>query len=254
MKKHADFAAMFGPKAPAGQLSSTRLPKSQKLPQLPNPAKPLTSGAGKVPGSVAGSSRVPGAATAGGTRVPGHPAAGTSAVPGSATPPSKAMSLIGDASTASTYGSHLNAAAKSGLSPLANQAGAVASRIPGSAPAAALGRQAASAVGNSTAGKVLGRVAGKVALPIAVAAEGIGVGSDIYNKGWQQTTNDNAQKLRDIVGFKDGLHTLYKAPLQVLNPIENLQTIAGGITETGLAARDIGRWAGSSLYNWARGR
>jgi hypothetical protein len=254
MRKYADFSEMFGPKAPTGRLASTRLPKSFKMPELPNPAKPLTSGAGVVPGGVAGSSRTPGSSTAGSARVPGNPAAGASAVAGSPTPPSKALDLINDTGTASTYAPHVSAAAKSGLSPLANQAGAAASRIPGSAPAAALGRQAASAVSKSTAGKVLGHVVGKAALPVAVAAESIGVGSDIYNKGWQQTTNDNAQKLRNIAGFKDGWHTLYQAPLQVLNPVQNVQTIAGGITEAGLAARDIGRWAGSSLYNWARGK
>lgn len=119
------------------------------------------------------------------------------------------------------------AASRTGSSPVANATGL--SRV------ATLGRQAAQTGSEAAAVTGLGgtasKVIGKAAVPLAVALESINVGSNLYNKGWDQTTNDTAQKFRDILTFKDGLHTLYQAPLQVLSPVENVQMILGGMTQ-----------------------
>ena len=81
----------------------------------------------------------------------------------------------------------------------------------------------------------------KAAPGIGVALETGSVGYDVYNKGWDNTTNDAAQNIRDIASGKDGLHTLWQAPVQILNPVANAQLIAGGATQT---AGMIGEQAG----------
>lgn len=119
------------------------------------------------------------------------------------------------------------AASRTGASPIANATGLSRAANLGR-QAAQVGSEAATATGiGGTATKVLG----KAAIPLAVAFESVNVGSNLYNKGWDQTTNDTAQKFRDILSFKDGLHTLYQAPLQVLSPVENVQMILGGMTQ-----------------------
>jgi hypothetical protein len=81
----------------------------------------------------------------------------------------------------------------------------------------------------------------KAAPGIGIALEAGSVGYDVYNKGWDNTTNDAAQNIRDIFSGKDGLHTLWQAPVQILNPVANAQLIAGGATQT---AGMIGEQAG----------
>jgi hypothetical protein len=89
----------------------------------------------------------------------------------------------------------------------------------------------------SSAGKTLA----KAAPGIGIALETGSVGYDVYNKGWDNTTNDAAQNIRNIASGKDGLHTLWQAPVQILNPVANAQLIAGGTTQT---AQMIGEQAG----------
>ncbi len=82
------------------------------------------------------------------------------------------------------------------------------------------------------------KLVSKAALPLSLALDTINVGQDIYNKGWTNTANDTAQNWRDILSAKDGLHTLYQAPLQVLNPVANAQLILEGQAQATQLARE----------------
>lgn len=101
--------------------------------------------------------------------------------------------------------------------------------------------------------------AGKALGPLSVALEGAAVANDVYNKGWDNTTNDTAQKVRDLF-FKwdDGIHEVYKKPweaaVQFFSPVENTQMIAGGISQIGGAAYDIGDAVSRQVKDWWRGR
>lgn len=101
--------------------------------------------------------------------------------------------------------------------------------------------------------------AGKALGPLSVALEGAAVANDVYNKGWDNTTNDTAQKVRDLF-FKwdDGVHEVYKKPweaaVQFFSPVENAQMIAGGISQIGGAAYDIGDAVSRQVKDWWRGR
>lgn len=113
---------------------------------------------------------------------------------------------------------------------------------------------AGAAKGVSTAAKGVSKVLG----PAAVALEGALVANDVYNKGWDQTTNDTGQKVRDLF-FKwdDGVHEIYKKPweaaVQFFSPIENSQMILGGMSQLGGAAYDIGKATSDSISSWWRG-
>jgi hypothetical protein len=147
--------------------------------------------------------------------------------------PSVASQIYDNTAKAMNFGPSAIAAARSGNSTIGNAAGlgraaAQATSVVDDAAAAA---KATGFLGNTM------KVVGKAAVPVGVALESVGTGYNIYNKGWDQTTNDTAQKFRDILSFKDGWHTLYQAPLQVLSPVENVQMIAGAGTqawETGM--------------------
>ena len=97
------------------------------------------------------------------------------------------------------------------------------------------------------------RLGSKYALPIGIAAESVGVGMDVYDKGWDAKTDETAQKWRDILRFKDGLHTLYQAPMQVLSPVENAQMIAGAATQTAGGVKDLAQAAAGKTYDIATG-
>lgn len=121
-----------------------------------------------------------------------------------------------------------------------------ASDIAGAASGAAKGLKAL-----APAAKALG--------PASVVLEGAAVANDVYNKGWDNTTNDTAQKVRDLFfNWDDGIHEVYKKPweaaVQVLSPVENLQMISGGISQIGGAAYDIGDAVSRQVKDWWRGR
>lgn len=120
----------------------------------------------------------------------------------------------------------------------------------------------------ATGGKALSYVA-RGAGPAAYAIDAAQVGFDIANKGWDQTTNDNAKALRDAFagpGFdlntfgtdsalaragNQAVNTLAdtgNAALHVLNPVRNTQIALGTATqaagtayEGGAAAADAAR-------------
>lgn len=122
-----------------------------------------------------------------------------------------------------------------------------ASALPAATEAAGLGSKLLQAGGTGL------RWLGRIATPLAAAVEGYGVYRDVSNKGWDQTTADNAQRLRDIVSLKDGWHTLYQAPMQVFNPVTNAQVIAGGVGEIAGGLKDMAGSLGTSLYDMASG-
>lgn len=97
--------------------------------------------------------------------------------------------------------------------------------------------------------------AGKFLGPAAVALETAGVASDVYNKGWDQTTNDTAQNSRELLTNWDrGLHEIYRKPIDVafhvLNPVTTAQSAAGLVTQTGGTVSDIGKNVFRSVSDW----
>jgi len=142
--------------------------------------------------------------------------------------PSAASQIYDNTIKAMNFGPSAVAAARSGNSTIGNAAGLgrAAAQTASVADDAAAAAKATGFLGNTM------KVVGKAAVPVGVALESVNVGHNLYNKGWDQTTNDTAQKFRDILSFKDGWHTLYQAPLQVLSPVENVQMIAGAGTQT----------------------
>lgn len=139
--------------------------------------------------------------------------------------PSVADQIYNNTVKAMNFGPSAVAAARSGNSTIGNALG-LGRAATSVADDAAVAAKATGLLGNTM------KVIGKAAVPVGVVLESASVGHNLYNKGWDQTTNDTAQKFRDILSFKDGWHTLYQAPLQVLSPIENAQMIAGGATQT----------------------
>jgi len=98
-----------------------------------------------------------------------------------------------------------------------------------------------------------GKAFGKAMVPLGVGMEAIDVGSNIYNKGWDNTTNDAAQNWRNILSFKDGLHTAWQAPVQALNPVANAQLIAGGATQTAGMLGEQAGMAGEAIRDKVTG-
>jgi hypothetical protein len=98
-----------------------------------------------------------------------------------------------------------------------------------------------------------GKAFGKAMVPLGVALETKDVGTKIYNKGWDNTTNDAAQNWRDILSFKDGLHTAWQAPVQALNPVANAQLIAGGATQTAGMLGEQAGMAGEAIRDKVTG-
>lgn len=136
--------------------------------------------------------------------------------------PSAESQIYEDVMRGMTWGTEAMAGVNKGTPLVANSTGISAN----------LGRLAARVPGATAAGKLLG----KAALPLQLLMDTYSTGSNILEKGWDQTTDDTAQKLRDIISFKDGWHTLYQAPLQLFNPVENAQMILGGVTQATAAA------------------
>lgn len=140
-----------------------------------------------------------------------------------------------------------------------NNAAKVYNQVRGGMKAVDTASDVAGAVSGAAKGvKALGP-AGKALGPLSVALEGAAVANDVYNKGWDNTTNDTAQKVRDLFfNWDDGVHEVYKKPwevaVQVLSPVENLQMISGGISQIGGAAYDIGDAVSRQVKDWWHGR
>jgi len=149
--------------------------------------------------------------------------------------PSAARQIYDNTIKAMNFGPAAVAAARSGNSTIGNAVGLgrAAAQTASVADDAAAAAKATGFLGNTM------KFVGKAAVPVGVALESVNVGHNLYNKGWDQTTDDTAQKFRDILSFKDGWHTLYQAPLQVLSPVENIQMILGGITQGAALGKEV---------------
>lgn len=247
------FPGRFPEQSPfrAPQVPPPTLPEP---PAVPAPEPPVAPGSGSPSGLPETS---PGALQAQDPAAPPEAGTASPAVPTETGSSAGINNLLG-------YGGSVISAAGSGQSMVANALGAqpaAAKLVETGSRIANLGRQAAQVGGEAAtvagaapaAGGVVSKVVGKAAVPLAVAMESYNVGSNLYNKGWDQTTNDTAQKFRDILSFKDGWHSLYQAPLQVLSPVENVQMIAGGLTQTGAGIGEAAYAGGTAVYDLATG-
>lgn len=238
------------PQMPSPALPATppNLPASPPpLPEPPSvaPPDPLPPPAPEANGALF----LPPAASFEEATVPPPPAETSEAAP------STGKQIYDNTMKAMNFGPEAIRVARTGASPVANATGLsrVANLGRAAAQATEAGAEAATAAKATGMLGTAGKVIGKAAVPIGVALESVNVGSNLYNKGWDQTTNDTAQKFRDILSFKDGLHTLYQAPLQVLSPVENVQMIAGGVTQTAGGLYDAGSAVAGAGYDLVTG-
>lgn len=134
-------------------------------------------------------------------------------------------------------------------------------KVPGvSRFVAATGDDALRAAG-TTGSKGMSKVLG----PAAFLVEGGFIAKDLYDKtqqgstldqAWSDQANDYASKTRGLLtDWDDGLHEIYKKPLDVamhvMSPVSSAQMATELVRETGGGLMDVGKATGTKIYDMA---